>query len=499
MIDGECQIDLSLVRRLIVVGAGKASAALATALHQQIFQHLPRGSPEVVGWINVPEGTFEEQLPGIRLFSARPSGLNIPTQAAIEGTRQILRLVSTASRQDVVLCLLSGGGSALLVAPQSGISLAEKQAVARHIAAAGGDIRQLNAVRQSLSQVKGGGLARACTAGRLISLILSDVLGDPLEWIASGPTVIHNAPPLESWQSTDNPQNPQTTRTANAGGRQLVESWNTRETTAGDTAQTAGDTAQTAGDTAQTPGDTAQTSGIGVDAEQLGTKPGNLRVLGCVGKDPGVKGLAEGANRDGSDEDSEHDGKTIQSWQPAQNGHSTQNKHSSDSAQNGHTRDIARSDYKEQGGRSAGLRSFDCRAQRSLALSVLHGLGLLRHPELQSVTRWLTQSPRVSVADSPLPSIQNILLGNNSDAVDAAGVRAVELGYSYCMQSARQPERDVLEVAHQVIHSIGSLLEHQAPDASRTWRWQRRAKPTAKSMRVGRAGTLWLARAAVRL
>ena len=87
------------------------------------------------------------------------------------------------------LCLLSGGGSALLPAPVPGISLADKQAVTRHLSAAGANIAELNTVRKQLSRIKGGGLARACRAGRLITLIISDVLGDPLDVIASGPTV----------------------------------------------------------------------------------------------------------------------------------------------------------------------------------------------------------------------------------------------------------------------------------------------------------------------
>jgi glycerate 2-kinase len=87
------------------------------------------------------------------------------------------------------LCLISGGGSALLPAPVEGISLDDKLAVTRHLSGAGANIEQLNAVRKQLSRIKGGGLARACRAGTLCSLIISDVLGDPLEVIASGPTV----------------------------------------------------------------------------------------------------------------------------------------------------------------------------------------------------------------------------------------------------------------------------------------------------------------------
>jgi hydroxypyruvate reductase len=94
--------------------------------------------------------------------------------------------------------LLSGGGSALLPAPAPGVSLEEKQAVTRLLSAGGANIQELNTVRKQLSRIKGGGLARACRAGRLISLIISDVLGDPLDVIASGPTVPDRSTPAEA-------------------------------------------------------------------------------------------------------------------------------------------------------------------------------------------------------------------------------------------------------------------------------------------------------------
>ena len=108
---------------------------------------------------------------------------------APEGTRRILEIVSSLGPDDVCFCLLTGGGSALLPAPVPEISLDDKIRLTRLISGAGANIEQLNIVRQNLSLVKGGGLARACRAGRLITLVISDVLGDPLDLIASGPTV----------------------------------------------------------------------------------------------------------------------------------------------------------------------------------------------------------------------------------------------------------------------------------------------------------------------
>src|SRR6185436_15287937 len=99
---------------------------------------------------------------------------------------------------DLCICLLSGGGSALLPAPVAGVSLSEKQAVTRLLSAGGANIEELNTVRKQLSRIKGGGLARACRAGRLITLIISDVLGDPLDVIASGPTVADRRTPIDA-------------------------------------------------------------------------------------------------------------------------------------------------------------------------------------------------------------------------------------------------------------------------------------------------------------
>jgi hydroxypyruvate reductase len=149
---------------------------------------------DVAGWVNVPANCVR-QLERIHLHAARPAGVNEPTADGLAGAEEILRLVQTLGPDDLCLCLISGGGSALLPAPVQGVSLADKVAVTRHLSAAGANIRQLNTVRKQLSRIKGGGLARACRAGRLISLIISDVLGDPLDLIASGPTVEDTSTP----------------------------------------------------------------------------------------------------------------------------------------------------------------------------------------------------------------------------------------------------------------------------------------------------------------
>jgi len=188
--------DLSIARdafdSVLIVGAGKAVASMADAIDRILAPHIPTR-----GWVNVPDGTFDPSEPGLlhgtvrnlKIHAARPLGINEPTEAVLEGTREILQLVQSAGQRDLVLVVLSGGGSALLACPVEGISLADKLSVTRLLSSAGADIQQLNTVRKQLSLVKGGGLARASRGGRLVTLVLSDVLGDPVDVIASGPTV----------------------------------------------------------------------------------------------------------------------------------------------------------------------------------------------------------------------------------------------------------------------------------------------------------------------
>jgi len=169
--------------RLLVVGTGKATRAMGAGLIAAVNEWLPGD-----GWINAPQGA-DRPLPEIHVHAARPAGVNEPTEEGVAGSQQILNLVSNASQRDLCIALISGGGSALLPAPADGITLNDKLQVTRWLSAAGADITELNTVRKRLSKIKGGGLLRACNAGHLITLVLSDVMGDPLDMIASGPTV----------------------------------------------------------------------------------------------------------------------------------------------------------------------------------------------------------------------------------------------------------------------------------------------------------------------
>jgi hydroxypyruvate reductase len=113
----------------------------------------------------------------------------VPDERGIKGAEEILSLVKAAGERDLVLCLISGGGSALLVAPAEGVTLEDKQEVTRLLLACGADIHEINTIRKHLSRAKGGGLARFAYPATVVSLILSDVIGDDLNVIASGPAV----------------------------------------------------------------------------------------------------------------------------------------------------------------------------------------------------------------------------------------------------------------------------------------------------------------------
>jgi glycerate 2-kinase len=177
------QIQLPNAGRVLVTGCGKAGAAMTQALVESLPNH------NLVGLVNVPEG-HSPNIGPIILHPARPAGSNFPTEAGVSGADQMLELYRNSGPDDVGICLISGGGSALLPAPVKAISLTEKLAITKALSGAGANIGELNTVRKHLSRIKGGRLAQAFTGKRLISLILSDVFGDDLSVIASGPTAV---------------------------------------------------------------------------------------------------------------------------------------------------------------------------------------------------------------------------------------------------------------------------------------------------------------------
>jgi glycerate-2-kinase len=188
------EFSLSSLGRIVVVGTGKAGAGMAAGVEAAIGDDALE---RLEGWVNVPADCVRK-LQRIHLHAARPAGVNEPTAEGVAGARKILQLVAGQQDNDVCLVLISGGGSALLPAPVDGVSLEDKQAVTRLLMHGGATINELNCVRKQLSQIKGGGLARAARRGTVISLIISDVIGDPLDVIASGPTVDDSSTPAQA-------------------------------------------------------------------------------------------------------------------------------------------------------------------------------------------------------------------------------------------------------------------------------------------------------------
>jgi hydroxypyruvate reductase len=169
--------------RLIVVGAGKASAPMAVAV-AEIF-----GEQIAAGHIIVKYGYLPTDLPPTARIKFSEAGHPIPDQAGLTATQEIVRLLAGTNEDDTVLCLISGGGSALLSLPCEGITLDDLQTTTASLLAAGAAINEVNPIRKHLSQVKGGSLARLAAPASLYALVLSDVVGDPLPIIASGPTL----------------------------------------------------------------------------------------------------------------------------------------------------------------------------------------------------------------------------------------------------------------------------------------------------------------------
>ncbi len=164
--------------RTIVIGAGKASAAMAAALEA----HWPGPLEGLV----VTRYGYQQPCQRIEIVQAAHP---VPDAAGLEASQRIAQLVSGLSADDLVIALISGGGSSLLVAPGDGLTLADKQAINKALLASGATISEMNCVRRHLSSLKGGRLGALCYPARLLTLLISDVPGDSPMDIASGPTV----------------------------------------------------------------------------------------------------------------------------------------------------------------------------------------------------------------------------------------------------------------------------------------------------------------------
>lgn len=175
--------DLGRYERIFVVGAGKASGTMARALEQFL------GSRIAQGCVSVKDGDTART----RLIELRPCGHPVPDERGLSGARRIAEICIEAGENDLVICLLSGGASALLPFPAPPITLAEKQETTKLLLACGATIHEFNTVRKHLSAIKGGQLARLAAPAHVLSLILSDVVGDDPGIIGSGPTAPDNS------------------------------------------------------------------------------------------------------------------------------------------------------------------------------------------------------------------------------------------------------------------------------------------------------------------
>jgi hydroxypyruvate reductase len=170
--------DLDRYERIFVVGAGKAGGTMARAVEQLLNSRISAGC------VNVKDGDTART----RIIETRPCGHPVPDERGLNGARRIAEICTEAAENDLVICLLSGGASALMPWPAPPITLGEKQESTKLLLASGANIHEINAVRKHLSGIKGGQLARLAAPAHVLSLILSDVVGDDLDVIGSGPT-----------------------------------------------------------------------------------------------------------------------------------------------------------------------------------------------------------------------------------------------------------------------------------------------------------------------
>ena len=164
---------------IYVVGAGKASAAMAQAVERILAKRITSGL------INTKHG----HLAKLKRIQLNECAHPVPDQAGVDGARRIAQIAAQATENDLVICLISGGASALLPLPAPGLTLEDKQQVTRQLLACGANIHEINTVRKHLSAIQGGQLAALAAPAQLLTLVLSDVIGDDLSVIGSGPTV----------------------------------------------------------------------------------------------------------------------------------------------------------------------------------------------------------------------------------------------------------------------------------------------------------------------
>lgn len=176
---GDCSYALDSFKRIFLIGAGKGTAPMAKAVEDILGPYLNHG------WIVVKYG---HGLP-LKKTDIMEAGHPIPDEAGLKATKELLKQAQKCTEKDLIICAFSGGGSALLPAPFPPLTLDQKQETTRLLLECGATINEINSIRKHLSRSKGGWLAKEAYPATVVSLLLSDVIGDRLDVIASGPTV----------------------------------------------------------------------------------------------------------------------------------------------------------------------------------------------------------------------------------------------------------------------------------------------------------------------
>ncbi|XP_023221778.1 glycerate kinase-like [Centruroides sculpturatus] len=197
LIIGDKSYDVN--ENVYLVGFGKAVSGMARAIEDILGHHLVKGIISVpIGIVKLMEDMGKNKMlprPNGKIRLLEGAKDNIPDESAWQAATDIVSLVSGLDSRDLLIVLISGGGSALLPSPLPPVTLEEKQTLIKQLTSKGATIQELNSIRKRLSLVKGGGLAKLAYPTKVVSLILSDIVGDPIDLIASAPTVINKDPP----------------------------------------------------------------------------------------------------------------------------------------------------------------------------------------------------------------------------------------------------------------------------------------------------------------
>ncbi len=172
-------LDLNMFRQIFVIGGGKASGSMAEAVESILGPRISKGV------VNVPYGNTNRTQTIELNCASHP----VPDENGVNGTRRMIQIANEADASVLVICLISGGGSSLMPLPRDSVSLDDKRKITDALLKSGANINEINTVRKHISDFKGGWLAKRAYPATVVNLILSDVVGDPLDFIASGPTV----------------------------------------------------------------------------------------------------------------------------------------------------------------------------------------------------------------------------------------------------------------------------------------------------------------------